>query len=270
MSLGSPSSRRGRIATPMHIDIWLAHYNDIRDTRLLARFADLLSDDERERHERFHFADDRLRHLVTRALVRTTLSRYAPVEPDAWSFRSNACGRPELAEPHPAAADINFNLSHTRGLIALAITRSRALGIDVENLAVRELSGAFADRVFSPLERAAMQALPSERRHNRLFECWTLKESYVKARSLGMSLPLDRFGFEYPHDGAVRLHIDPALGDDPSRWGLWQYRPGPDHLLAVCCERGQDEPVTLTIRRSVPLCSDDMLALPLLRSTQAP
>lgn len=253
----------------MHIDIWLTHYNDIHDAGLLAQFYHLLSEEERMRRQRFHFADDRKRYLVTRALVRTTLSRYAPVEPTAWLFHANAYGRPEISDAHPEAADISFNLSHTRGLIALGVTRQRALGIDVENLAAREVSPGVADRFFSQAEIAALAAVPSERRHDRLFEYWTFKESYIKARSMGLSLPLDRFGFHYPHDRAVRLHIDPELGDEPARWGLWQYRPGPEYLLAICCERRQDEPVTLTLRRSVPMRSDEVLPLPLLRSTYA-
>jgi 4'-phosphopantetheinyl transferase len=253
----------------MHIDIWLTHYDDIQDAGLLAQFRELLSDEERARQQRFHFADDRKRYLVTRALVRTTLSRYAPVKPAAWTFQTNAYGRPGIAGAHPEAVDISFNLSHTRGLIALAVTRQRALGIDVENLAVREVPPSLADRFFSAAEIAALAALPSERRHYRLFEYWTFKESYVKARSMGLSLPLDRFGFHYPHERAVRLHIDPELGDEPARWGLWQYRPGPDYLLAVCCERGLDESVTLTLRRSVPMRSDEVLRLPVLRSTHA-
>ena len=54
---------------------------------------------------------------MTRALVRTTLSRYAEVDPAAWRFERNRYGRPHLLAGQ-CDRDLRFNLSHTRGLIA--------------------------------------------------------------------------------------------------------------------------------------------------------
>lgn len=251
-----------------HIDIWLTYYQDILDERLLADFHRLLSEEERVQQRRFYFADDRQRYLVTRALVRTTLSRYAPVEPTAWVFSKKRHGRPEIAREHVEATGLCFNVSHTRGLIALGVTRRCALGVDVENLASREVSLGIAERFFSPIEVAELAAVPPERRHDRFFEYWTFKESYIKARGMGLALPLDRFSFRYPDERSVRIEIDAELGDDPGRWGFWQFRPNPQYLLAVCCERPASEPATLTLYRTVPTVGDELLATPVLRSTE--
>jgi hypothetical protein len=87
------------------IDIWLAYYNEINDERLLAQLRQLLTEEERQHEQRFYFADDRKRHLITRALVRTLLSHYEPaIAPEDWVFGANSYGRPEIANCVPAFA----------------------------------------------------------------------------------------------------------------------------------------------------------------------
>lgn len=243
------------------IDLWLAYYDLAAD--LAPRLRTLLTEEERAREPRFYFADDRLRYLVTRALVRTVLSRYAPLAPGDWRFAGNGYGRPQIAPEIvarcPEAADLRFNLSHTRGLIALGVTRGRELGVDVEHLDDRESPLDIADRFFAPVEVEALWQQPESARHVRFFEYWTFKESYIKARGQGLSIPLDRFSIHYPHDAGVRLAIDPTLEDAPERWALWQYRPAGNYLLAVCAERGERPPATVTLRRCLPLCADEAI-----------
>ncbi|WP_257389120.1 4'-phosphopantetheinyl transferase family protein [Tahibacter caeni] len=250
------------------VDVWLAFYNEITDAALLEHFSSLLSRAEREQEARFHFADDRRRYRVTRALQRTVLSRYAPVAPTDWSFATNDYGCPRVAATHAAAAGLSFNLSHTRGLIALAVTRDRAVGVDVENLAVREVAVGIADRFFAPVEVEALAAVPAAQQQHRFFEYWTFKEAYIKARGMGLSLPLDKFSFRFPEQGAVQLAVDAELGDDAGRWRFAQYRPTPEHLLALCVEHGgplRAPPVRL--RKVVPAVGHEDLELEPLKMT---
>lgn len=251
------------------VDVWLAFYDEIDDTALLERFSTLLSVEERRQEARFHFADDRKRYRVTRALLRTTLSRYAPVAPEGWSFATNAYGRPHIASAHGDVADISFNLSHTRGLIALAVTRGQAVGIDVENLAVREVSTGIADRFFSPIEVEELAATPPPRQQDRFFEYWTFKESYIKARGMGLSIPLDKFSFRFPHEAAVQFAVHPELGDDAARWNFAQYRPAPDYLLALCVERGDPRRARpqVKLRKVVPTAAQQDIDLAVLKTT---
>jgi 4'-phosphopantetheinyl transferase len=232
------------------IHLWLADYESISDERLHAAYRELLNEAERAQEPRFYFARDRRRYLVTRALVRTVLSRYAAVEPAAWVFSANQYGRPQIE--NEAGRELSFNISHTHSLIVLGVTRGRALGVDVENVRAREVSLDIAHHYFAPQEVAALGTVPAHQQQDRFFEYWTFKESYIKARGMGLSLPLDKFGFHYADDRAVGISIDSELADDPSRWQFWQYRPEPEYLMAVCAERGA-EPMRLTVRRTVPM-----------------
>jgi 4'-phosphopantetheinyl transferase len=256
-------------ASEQHIDVWLAYYQDISDASLHAEYRSLLTEEERSKEFRFYFPDDQRRYLVTRAMVRTVLSRYLDIDPTDWSFANNQYGRPAIANLSPAECGLRFNISHTRGLIALGVTQHRELGVDVENTRTREVSLEIADRFFAQPEVAELHTVPSERQQDRFFEYWTFKESYIKARGMGLSIPLGQFSFHYPHERAVHIAIDPQLGDDANRWGFWQYRPTDEYLLAVCAERNQGKSPSLTLRRVVPLVTEEVMESEVLKTSEA-
>lgn len=236
---------------PGAIDLWLAFYDRI-DEASLAQFARLLSEDEHARQARFRLADDRRRYLAARGTVRTVLSRYADVAPAQWTFRADAHGRPRIDERHGQACRLSFNLSHTRGLIALAVAAHGCVGVDAEHIGARPVPAGMAERYFAPHEVADLASLPAHRREDRFCEYWTLKEAYVKARGLGLSIPLDRFGFRFADGLPPRLAADPAFEDDAGRWRFWQHRPTPDHLLAVCADAGASAPLRVEVRTLAP------------------
>jgi 4'-phosphopantetheinyl transferase len=219
------------------IHLWLAFYDEINDTRLHSAYRALLSAGELMQEPRFYFATDRRRYLVTRALVRTVLSRYVPVDPADWVFSTNAYGRPQASNPAATDAALSFNISHSHGLIVLGVTSGRELGVDVENIAARAPSLDIADHYFAPDEVSALDAVPSHQQQHRFFEYWTFKESYIKARGMGLSLPLDEFSFHFPDDRWVEIAFHAGLTDNPSRWQFWQFQPTPEYLVAVCAQR---------------------------------
>ena len=194
----------------------------------------LLSDEERERHGRFHFERDRALYLAAHALLRITLSRHANVDPQAWQFRTGKYGRPEIAEPH---SRLRFNLSHTHGLAACAVVLDRDIGLDVECV-TRDVPTDVAESTFSPRERSDILSTSATARARRFFEYWTLKEAYIKARGVGMSLPLDQFSFYKDASGIWQILFEKPLCDDPERWQFWSWRVGSGHQIALALDRG--------------------------------
>jgi 4'-phosphopantetheinyl transferase len=154
-------------------------------------------------------------------------------------------------------------------MIVLGITTGRELGVDVENVRAREVSMDIAGHYFAPQEVAVLHAAPANEQQDRFFEYWTFKEAYIKARGMGLSLPLDKFSFHYPHDRAVGIAIDPALSDDAARWQFWQFRPAPEYLVAVCAERVGGQSPRLVVRQTVPLLRDTPFAPELLKVSHA-
>lgn len=276
-----PAHALNLLALPANqIDLWFCRYAQINDTALLSRYRQLLSPAELIRLERFRYGTDRQRYLVTRALVRTVLSRYVAVTPATWQFLENAYGKPgidhwldadQLGAPGSGpcsdscfSAPLSFNVSHTQGLILLGVTRDRALGVDLEHLHQGAAPLAMVPRIFAAAESSALQALPADQRQQRFFQYWTLKEAYLKARGEGLTLAMDGFSFDFTAPERMRFLID---GQVAKHWRFWQLQAIDDYLVAVCAEAGQGEVQRLVTRQVVPLRSSQSLLCPLLAYT---
>ena len=212
------------------VDVWLASLSNVSSSEAFA-YLQLLSEPEQAQWQRFKVKDARLQYLVTRALVRTTLSRYADVPARTWQFETNAYGRPHISQPQ-ASCNLRFNLSNTTGLVACAVSMDCEIGIDVENIARTVDTDAVAPSVFSPAELADFREAGLENRRDRFFSYWTLKESYIKARGMGLSLPLDAFWFELGGTSPL-LCVTDRCPDIPDRWRFYQHAPTDEHMMAV-------------------------------------
>ena len=218
------------------VHLWSARPAGFADAAQLARLRAILTDEERARIDLSRFVRNRRTGLVTRALVRMTLSRYCDVPPERWRFRVNGHGRPEIASP---ASPLRFNVSHTDRLVVCLVGRGRELGVDVESLERDRRWLDLADRFFAAAEARTLRGAPVALRARRFLEYWTLKESYVKARGRGLTLPLSGFWFDLPtpaRDG-IRIRFTPAVDDDPARWQFTLESLGADHVAATAIER---------------------------------
>jgi len=257
----------GLVADRGRIELWLTYISDIGDEALWPRYDALLSAEERAKRARFRFERDQRRYLVTRVLARTVLSRYQAVPPEDWVFSAGPHGRPQISAPRLEPA-LEFNIAHSADLVLLGVTSGRTLGVDAESLTMRDCEIEGLDRYFAAEERAALLALPPAARRRRFFELWTLKESYIKARGVGLALALDAFRFELAGEQGLTLHMRPELGDSPQRWRLWQLAPRPDYVAAVCAARGAAAPPRIIVRETVPLAWERIVDIRPARSTE--
>ncbi|MBI4704989.1 MAG: 4'-phosphopantetheinyl transferase superfamily protein [Deltaproteobacteria bacterium] len=235
------------------VALFLAYPASARERGLLPAYAELLGAGERDELVRYGLERDRVLHLVSWALARTVLSRLVPgVAPAAWRFAAGPYGRPEIAAPEPPAP-LRFNLSHTRGLAACAVAVGRDVGVDVEQVRPRAY-WAIAESFFAPAEVAALRAAPASELADRFFALWTLKEAYAKARGMGLTIGLDRFGFALgAPDGGDRIDIAAELGDEAGSWQFARLSPTAEHRLALAVRRGHDPPLAVRVQTVLPL-----------------
>ncbi|MGH6648898.1 4'-phosphopantetheinyl transferase family protein [Aquabacterium sp.] len=252
------------------VHLWLTFVDDPRLDGLLDDYRRHLTADELAQTRRFHFEADQRRHLVTRALLRCTLSRYADVDPAAWRFEVSDHGRPRIAAGHGLANALDFNISHTKNLVVVGVSAHGGLGVDTENVARRKNLMHLADHYFSPDEKTALRSLPPPEQHARFFEYWTLKEAYIKALGLGLSIPLDQFSFDLTQASRIGLSIDPALKDDATRWLFWQWTLKSDYRLALCVPRRGDLPPRVRLWDTLPWLSSQPCEAPPSRTSHPP
>lgn len=235
----------------------------ITDPGLLRQYKSLLSELELLQMSRFHFPRHQHQYLITRALVRSSLSIYYHTEPDEWEFGKNRFGKPEISCPD-RQSKIGFNLSHTHGLILCGIVRNFQIGVDIEN----QLRPTFLDyetlsRHFSVQETQALLKLPAKQRKQRFFDLWTLKESYIKARGHGLSIPLDKFSFKFKNNVLSDFSIHPDLNDDASNWQFWRIPMDEKYRIAVAI-KGGNHAIGIRAINSVPLQSNKPTSLAFL------
>lgn len=236
--------------------LWLVRLRESIPPPLERQWRDLLSPEEEEAERRFRVEPARRQHLAARALVRTTLSRYADVDPRRWRFRPGPQGKPEIAGP-AGAPPLSFNLSHTRGLVACLVTLGLDAGVDVER-PDREIRDplALARHGFAASEQQALRRLTGRARSELFCDLWTLKEAYVKARGTGfLALPARKLAYEIAPGGAIRLTIEPELDDRPDAWQVALMAPTADHRLAVAIRRGRRPDLTLVTHEVEPPAS---------------
>jgi 4'-phosphopantetheinyl transferase len=177
-----------------------------------------LSADEIARADSFYFERDRRSFVAARGILRTTIANYLATPPSALRFSYNEFGKPHL-EGSREVCDLSFNVSHSGGLALIAIALARDVGVDIEVIDESVRTDEVAKHFFSASEVAALARLPQSLRTSGFFNCWTRKEAYIKARGMGLSIPLDSFDVTLiPGEPAALMRTEDSL--DVSNWKI--------------------------------------------------
>jgi 4'-phosphopantetheinyl transferase len=216
----------GRREAHLHV-LRLEKFEETTEATLLNRIGGLLTQGERDRVARPTLPARRREVLLTRMLVRTTLSRYADVDPKEWRFGIGERGRPFIDHE-----GLDFNLSHTEGMIVCLVALIPDIGVDVEFLPRKNDTARVANHFFAPQEQAGLP--------ERFFDYWTLKEAYIKARGKGLALPLDGFWFDIFGEEPM-ISFDERIPDDPSLWRFETVALSDQHLCSVALPMGAGE-----------------------------
>jgi 4'-phosphopantetheinyl transferase len=206
-----------------------------RETASVEAFSGLLSADEQYRARRFRFERDRNEFIVSRGTLRTLLAAYQGIPAGQLQFAYSAFGRPSLIE-RKNFTPIEFNISHSGGVTLLAFSRSRRIGIDIEE-GRRDFDPTdIAEKFFSQSERSALRDLPPDLRYEAFFCCWTRKEAFIKALGEGLSHPLDAFDVSLTRGVTAALLATRPNADEVARWALRDIAAPEGYLASLAIE----------------------------------
>jgi len=235
---------RSFLITESGIHVWFAQLELPDDA--LSRLRSLLSGDEIERACRLRFPHARRRFIASRGILRDLLGRYLGIEPVGLRFVYNHHGKPAL--DGALVQGLSFNVAHAGNVAFYGIASGRLIGIDVERLRT-DLPLNLAEHFFSERERQSLRSVPASLRTVAFFNCWTRKEAYIKARGLGLSLPLRDFDVTLKPGEPVALL---EVRGDSAGSGVWSLRalPAPLGYVAALAVEGVD--VRLRVREWSP------------------
>lgn len=183
---------------------------------------DALPMERQERIHRFMRKEDALRTLTADILSRLLICSRLNMKNRDIHLVHNAYGKPSLGED----SGLHFNNSHSGKWVVCAIDES-PIGIDVEE--VKEMDLGLAERFFSEQECIDLHRQQDETKLSYFFDLWTLKESYIKAAGMGLSLPLDSFSIRV---GRERIELNTR--NELNRCSFKQYDIDSAYKLSVC------------------------------------
>jgi 4'-phosphopantetheinyl transferase len=200
------------------VQVW--HYDLDVDAELENSFVSLLSAEEKNRANRFHFPDHRRLFIARRGILRIILSQYTGCEPEAIHFKQGEFGKPYLASPN-SHEQIRFSATSSSNLGGVAITRCGDVGMDLEQVLPDTDQKEIASSQFSLEEHDWLRLQPAFNHPEAFYKIWTCKEAYLKGKGLGITVSLKDFAISINGERASLAwsNIDPK---DTQRWSFHQ------------------------------------------------
>jgi 4'-phosphopantetheinyl transferase len=216
------------------VHVWRAHSNGSCDT--YTTLYQTLSSDERERADKFYFMQDRARYVIARGLCRILLGRCLGIAANRLRFEYGTAGKPRLARDFQQSL-LHFNVAHSGSIVLVALAYRYDLGVDIERIRTDFDVDEIAQQFLSARERSSLIAdVPANGKHEAFFACWTRKEAYLKARGVGLGMPLDAFDVAFlpgQKPELLEIRCDPA---EVQRWMLVDLDVTPGYKAALAVE----------------------------------
>lgn len=202
---------------------------------LIERCYSYLDCQERLRSEAFRFASDRSKYIMAHGLLRSLLARYLRRTPNEVEFSHNNFGRPQL-RMRLGDLPVRFSITHTMDLISCALTVGRDVGVDAEKIAPLDELSSFSKLVLSPEELAVFFATSLDERQSLVYRLWTLKEAYLKALGIGLSMDPSCISFLINPDHGITIMNAVGSTKSPNTWKFHSWQPTCQHWLSVAIE----------------------------------
>ena len=219
-----------------NVHLYFIEIPQILNSRICKFLSSVLSVDEKEKWKRFRFQKDRDTYLLTRALVRTQLSKYLnKADPKCWEFVTNQYGKPYLVN-NTSSEPLYFNVSHTQGYVICVFSLHDRVGVDIEYLNDEIDIIELASQYFAPAEIKELFKTPLNGQIGRFYEYWTMKEAYTKAIGLGLSKPLNEFCIEFQGNDSASVSAGSRCDNSQQTWILRKLNHFKNCKAAICME----------------------------------
>ena len=188
-------------------------------------FKTILSQEEKQRAERFYRQADTTAFIIRRAILRILLATEQQCRPEDIRFIKGLNGKPILAQNEK----IGFNCSHSSDL-AVIVVANQQTGIDLEFMKPDIDYSSVAEYAFSEIEYTALQQ--SADPLTDFFSIWTRKEAFLKATGTGLD---DNIHLLNCLDG--RQNIPAGLNNRNENWELWTIPLQQNYMLSIAARQ---------------------------------
>ena len=166
-----------------------------------------------------------------RDMIKEILSYYLCINKNLVRLHETKYGKPYLAFPvvrHP----LYFNISHTEGHLAFAISTSTPLGIDIETVDRNVRLQSLMSRFFHEKEIIKFLTYTDEERKKHFIRYWTLKEAFVKGIGTGILTSFNSFYLTRESDRTYC--IIPNKKELQEEYSSWRIKSVPAPKGLIC------------------------------------
>ncbi len=205
--------------------VFLLKTEDINDYGKIDFYLSEISEINRQRFLSFFRKKDAMKTLLGEILARVTACEELGLFNNTMELVRNGYGKPFFK----GCRNHHFNLSHS-GEIIVCVTDISEVGIDIEK--IKPVNLDIAKRFFAEEEISYLTAQKNDEQVNCFYTLWTMKESYIKMKGKGLSLPLNSFSVISP-EGVIdysKVNIG-SFQDDISFKIFNQYE---NYKIALC------------------------------------
>ncbi|KAL6593453.1 4'-phosphopantetheinyl transferase [Neocallimastix sp. 'constans'] len=211
--------------------------------------------EERTRIKKFYHFIDSKRALIGRLLLRQAIHVLLKVKWSSIELGRSSDNKPiikQIKNSNVSFKDISVNISHHGDWVALIAHTNKTVGIDVMNITEDPRSDvdSFFDLmkdVFTINEWKEINEIKEDnKRLERFYKFWSLKESYVKAIGKGLILDLQTIEFSLNRsdigkkiETAVLFRDNKKLDD----WNFYIYKLDNIHCSSIAIQNGNEDEI---------------------------
>ncbi|WOD43237.1 4'-phosphopantetheinyl transferase family protein [Hwangdonia lutea] len=212
---------------PKTIHIWVININDV--IHKIDNLKHVINKAEKEKASNFHFKKDQNKYIMSRGALRVLSACYLNRNAKEIEFEYGEYGKPE----YNFDSDLKFNISHSGDLIVLSFVKEFDIGVDIEKVKADFDIFEIAANFFSDLEIKTLKKVPKDKQVEYFYRCWTRKESFIKAKAMGLSFPLDSFSVCINSDKKTAVLETKWDINEKDTWSLFTFSPQPNYIGAV-------------------------------------
>jgi len=204
------------------IRIAFAKFYDLEPAYL--KYYSLLTDKERDRTDNFQSRIASTRFVLSRGKLKLLLSEFIGIELSSIHIKQENRNKPYLEGNE--FCDIDFNISHTKDIVSIAMAKGTKLGIDSEAVEYNPYITPVSQQFFSHAEQKLVALGLRNGCCHPFYRLWTRREAFLKGIGHGIAWLEDWKETSFDGDHVMSPH-------SINRWELIDIDIAPNYCCAL-------------------------------------
>lgn len=234
------------------ITVYVANPHDYLNEVWLSKLYKLLDQSEKANLKRFNKSEVVTDKLISRGILKVCIARFIGNEPHKVKITGAEFFKPNANES-VQKPQIEFNLTHTEGLIAIGISKNIPIGIDSEHLDEKKLEHSTAESYCTAEELISINKCSNkDQAMHLMYSYWVQKESLLKCIGIGLAADPKHIELaDTTHDINVNLNFDTKLDINKEDYSMQMLDVGQNHILCLSIKNKQ-VPVNIQLIKLEP------------------